>query len=260
MQIINTEIITNDYYKVPALSKSFLAKFAISPAHAFTRTKSKALGDGKLFHEFVLEPEIFNANYAITSLSLATKEGKEFKENNKNKEIIKTHDMEKYISMRNNLLNFDFFFCNDSMTFGEIIVNSIIEQGFFATARIYDIEFSIKIKPDLYLEHDNTILIFDLKTVENAYKNQRWDFINYKYDWQSELYKTVMQARYPDKQIRFIFVLCEKNQPFGIRYVEVFSPHALNRIEDVILLHHEWELSGGDKSIIYSPSIEVLEI
>lgn len=267
MKIMKTELIKEDYWKVKALNKSFLSNFYVSPAHAYTYKETKAKGDGKLFHELVLEPEEFNRHYVVTNYNLSTKEGRKFKEENKDKEIIKVWDFDKFSRMKENLLCNQFRHNLHTTNFGNIINNGIIEQGILATSVIDDIEFSIKIKPDIIYEFDDMIYVFDLKTVETAnIKRFSYDALNYKYHWQDSLYTEIVYHHY-EKTVRFIFVLVEKSPPFGVRYVELVSKYnedlkknSLMDIEAVIEDYHTWQLQGGDRSICYEPEIYTIEI
>lgn len=264
MKIENTALISTDvdYYQLKAFSKSFLSKFHISPAHAFAQYGTKALNEGRMFHELCLEPDIFSQHYAVTSLSLATKEGKAFKEKNIGKEIIKKKDLTNYFSIRDRLYNFPFYFDTHSMSMGEIIKNSIVEQGIIADVKLAEIAglVQVKIKPDYVYEKENDVFCFDLKTIDSASKQLKWDFQKYKYDWQSALYSHVLQAHYK-KPVRFIFVMCEKSPPYGVKYVEIVEDTSpLSDIEETIYRYHEWELRGGDTDECYLPTINKVYI
>lgn len=259
MKILDTYLIKEDYFFFPALSKSFLSAFSISPAHAFLRSYSKAMDFGSAMHEFILEPEKFGEKYHIRPKHIDLRKKKdpeviEFKKASAGKEILTADDYETIDQLKVNFLNFPFYF-PEEMTMKEVLENSIIEQGFGATVDIDGIEISLKCKPDFVYERKDEVFIFDLKSVDKAniglfHKNAKY----LKYNWQSELYKYILEG-YFKKTCHFIFVLCEKNRPYGIRYVEIQSD-CMDDIEETILGVHSWELNGGDRCQIYYPNVE----
>jgi hypothetical protein len=213
-----------------------------------------------------LEPELFSRNYAITNLNLATKEGKQYKIDNNDKEIIKVWDFDKFNHMKENLLNFDYCLHNPIKTvkFGEIINNSIIEQGILADVECTNkggdvLPVTVKVKPDIIFQWHEMIYIFDIKTVETAnLRKFYYDSLNYKYHWQDTLYSLVVSAYYK-LPVKFIFVLVEKSAPYGVRYAQI-SSDCLDDIEKVIFDHHTWQMRGGNISECYLPEINKIEI
>lgn len=271
LKIIKTELIEGDYWKVKALNKSFLADFAKSPAHAFTYKETKAKDSGTMFHEYVLEPEIFNNKYIVKpddmNLAATKKDSRvlPFIKSAKGKKIITQKEMNSFDKMKENLLNYDFLTQFNNYKFGDIINNSIIEQGIVADVELDDLVVSIKIKPDIIFHHETyegkkEKILFDIKTVENAnsLNKIKWDFINYKYHWQDQLYSLIAEEHYK-QPVKFIFVLVEKQRPHGIRYIQL-STLCLQDIEKVIYEYHSWELAGGDRSICYKPVINTIDI
>jgi hypothetical protein len=269
MKIKMTEVLSKDidYYSLPILSKSFLSNFSISAAHAFNKKETKALCDGISFHELVLEPDEFKKHYAITDLNLATKEGKEFKNVNEGKTILKAWDFDSKNQMKNNLLKFEFVTKNKTFTFDKILKKSTIETGYLAYCEIEvedehgkrKIEVTLKCKPDFHWKMNNILYCFDLKTVTSAniglfVKNAKF----YKYNWQSELYSKILSFHY-GMPVQFIFVLCEKLPPYGIRLARIKSD-CIKQIDNVILEHDEWLRNGADETKCYSPEIEEIII
>ena len=97
-----------DYFASPALSKSRIDLLLECPARYkadldgdVEEKDSDALRFGSLTHLLTLEPEEFDSQYAVTDLSLATKEGKAFKKDAEDRglEIIKGKDLEKAMFM-----------------------------------------------------------------------------------------------------------------------------------------------------------------
>lgn len=262
MLIKSTSIIKDDYNEVQALRKSFLSDFSISPAHAFVRKETKCLTDGVLFHEIVLEPDVFLDKYVITDLNLATNDGRRFKEENNERIIIKKKDVEKFYKMAENLLSCVDYVPNEE-TFENIINNGTVEQGILAECELDGIEFGLKVKPDIVYETDEKIYCYDLKTVDNAnlglfQKNAKF----FKYHWQDYLYSEVLKAHY-GKPVDFIFVLVEKSAPHGVHKVTIKPFENVNvgvtrwryEIEECITKYHAWLFDGGDTSKCYDQDV-----
>lgn len=264
MNIIQTELIDRDldYFAIKALSKSFLAQFAISPAHAYVNIETKAMTQGTMFHEIALERKKFAKKYIVTELNLATKEGKKIKAQAKedSKKIIKLKDYEALELMNKNLYQTPFQFPDgEEKMFGELIQHGKKEQGYIATVQSDEMEYKLKIKTDLTYKHDDIFYCFDLKTVNSANLSKfRWEAKDYRYNWQAMLYSEVLAA-HTGMDVRFIFVLCEKTEPFGIRLVELIN-NDFRPIEQTISNYFIWEAAGGNRKECYNPELNQMQL
>jgi hypothetical protein len=247
----NVRLIEQDYYKVDALSKSFLSKFSRSPAYAFLDMDTKAMKEGRAFHEYMLEQDEFVKNFVFCPhVDMRTKEAKEFVENEKDRTVLKNQLSYAFPKMKIEINRKTFM----NIPFRDIIEEGIIEQGYLADAETNNMRFSIKCKPDLLYIHEDTVYIFDLKTCTNATAFTK-DVYSYKYDWQSELYKLIIGHAH-GLNTEFIFMPIEKTPPFGAMFYKVVSEYALSNIIDTIIEYHQWKLRGGDMQEGYGDQIK----
>lgn len=249
MRIEYTTLIKNDYFGVNALSKSFLSAFYKSPAHAQMKKETSSMTFGTLFHEYILEPEKFKEKYIFTALNLATKEGRKFKEDNKDKIIFKEQELTALENMKRNFLKTNY----DNVSMGEILENSIIEQGIIAQCSLEERKFKMKIKPDFIYQKS---VIFDIKTINNI-KNLYYDCRDFFYDWQSEIYRFIVSFHY-GFPTDFIFLFVETKFPYGIMKITIDS-HAIPEIENTIRKYHNWIVAGRPAEI-YTEKIKKIKI
>lgn len=202
------------YFEREGISNSFLTRFEISPAHAFTEIKKiKDMEFGLLIHDFILQYEIFDSKYEITPEDIQdarTADYKNFAKEHEGKKIIKYDDFEKAKIIKENILNFNFGF-----QLKNFLDTSFCEIACF----VEDPEYNLlrKSKMDLYFPDYN--LIVDLKKTEDCLSFKR-SIINYKYYRQDAWYsENIFQevGEWP----RFIFLTFESTPPFGVMAYEV---------------------------------------
>jgi hypothetical protein len=250
------KMIDKEYFELKALSVSFLKGFERSPAHAFTRTDpTDSMSFGSLVHYFILQPEIFTDLYIVSDLDGRTKEGKQLREDNPDKQIIKSDVLKDLITIRDNLNRMKF----NGRPMSEII--DIASKEYAVTWDYDGYDLACKGKMDMYYNDIGKNYIFDLKTCQDARPESfKWDIKKYGYDLQAGWYLDGVQAN-TDNPAEFIFIAIETKAPFGIQFHKL-STDMLNsaRVRNHLIVdkYRDWLLFGGDRNICYSNEINII--
>lgn len=216
-----------EYFASPALSKSRIDLLLECPARYkadidgdVEEKDSAALSFGTLTHLLTLNPEDFGTQYAVTDLSLATKEGKAFKADAESRglEIIKGKDLEKAMFMADAVRSH--WQC--SILFDHKIS---AEEAIFWN---YD-GVECKAKPDIIAElPDGRRIIGDLKTTESANpKHCESSIMKWGYYRQAAWYLSGMEAIGKPCDA-FVFMFVEKARPHLVTCFDV-SEKALKK-------------------------------
>lgn len=193
-----------EYHAHPAVSNSLITKIGRSPAHAkayldgFKET-TPAMAFGSAFHACVLEPEVFDEDYAVFEGDKRKKDDKaRFEEMvASGKTIITADDFDTITAMAVSIRNHD--------VARGLLANGMAEQSVFWTDKETDTE--CKCRPDWW---DGNTLI-DLKTTDDASPaGFARSVVNYGYHTQSAFYQAGTGAD------RFIFIAVEKKPPYAI--------------------------------------------
>lgn len=248
------KITDQEYFSINALSNSFLKKFDRSPCHAFTVTESTdSMSFGTMLHTFILQPELFNDLYIVSDLDGRTKEGKQLKEDNPDKKIIKTDILKDLETIQNILYSKKF----EGRSMEEIIDIACKEYSAFWQ----EDNLQFKSKMDLYYNAINQNIIFDLKTCQDARDEYfKWDAKRYGYDRQADLYITGVN-HLTENPCRFIFIAIESNPPFQIRFHELSIQDLLkahDKNKSTIEKYLDWTLFGADKNQGYSDEVNII--
>lgn len=209
-----TNLSNTEYHKHNALSASGLKSFMKSPAHYQQYLADKSREDGAestnamilggYIHSLILEPEKAVSEYAIQpdGLSLATKDGKEWKSQNADKIIIKYADSITAENAKKSL------YLNPLSK--RLLTGGIAESSIFWKDDETGIE--CKIRPD-YLINDNNFII-DLKTTTDSspasFKKSSW---NLNYHIQASFYQRGIYAEFGE-WFDFLIIAIEKDNPF----------------------------------------------
>ena len=205
-----------DYRKNLAIAKSDIDLIAKSPLHyenrKLFRQKTEAMSFGSALHLFVLEPEKFELEVAVSpDFNLRTKQGKTdyeaFKMTNNDKIVISEEQFNSIKKMKNRICKI----------YGSLLENTIKEASFFAE----DKEFGIvrKCRVDAY--NEKTGLLIDLKTTSDISDyGIRKSILSYGYDIQADYYLDTVSMT-GAKAKKFIFIFVEKKAPFMVRAVEI---------------------------------------
>lgn len=200
-----------EYFANKALSKSAIDKLLECPAlyKAWLEGEdeekdSEALRFGSLCHLLTLQPEEFGGQYAMTDLSLATKEGKAWKAGlSEGVSIIKSADYEKAQMMADAVRDHP----QARMLFGG--------EGYTAEQAIYWTLDGVacKAKPDIVAEVHGRRYIADLKTTESVNPEAiQKSIAKWGYHRQAAWYLSGMEAVGKPCDA-FIFIFVEKAFP-----------------------------------------------
>jgi hypothetical protein len=203
-----------DYLAAEGVSKSALDLINRSPAHyrqsiLQPEAPTPAMIWGSMFHSFVLEPEVFEATYAVMpeGIDRRTKEGKQawqdWQESHEGLLPVDKPTLAEIIAMRDSLLS--------SPKACTAMSEGVAEASLFWLTG----EIACKGRPD-YIRPD---LIIDLKTTIDArpdvFSRQVW---NYRYHVQAAYYIDGMTSLDGQKPRDFLFIAIEKSPPYGIQF------------------------------------------
>ena len=208
----------NDY---EYLSKSFLTKFELSPAHAYhymtsDKTDSEAMCFGRVYHamiagqtdEFIVfDPE----NRPELDKTFGSKLNKQWKDDfykSADVDIVSIDDYNQISFMITKLQN------NDIVQ--QINAFSLVqEEAFRAVVDTY----KIKCKPDglqLARGAKKENLIIDWKTCQSIHPDKiRYDIVKYGYDVQAAMYSEIISAIHSHES-NFMFIFQEKSEPYDV--------------------------------------------
>lgn len=203
-----------DYHSGPGISKSGLVKLDRSPAHYRTPTiKTRSMIVGSAFHTAILEPEKFEAEYAIVpeGMSLVNAKGKGWKGARvlEGKEILSTKEGGNLPGMSKAVW--------DHPDASALLKSGVVEMSAFWRDPEYD--FLCKCRPDFVTDGG---IVVDLKSCADAREFPFSKvFFDKKYDWQSSWYLEGMNqaALALGKEIThddFAFIAVEKLPPYGV--------------------------------------------
>lgn len=230
-----SDMTNHDYHLAPAISSSALIKFIEkSPRHYKSylereREETDAMRHGTAIHHAVLEPETFESRYTQKpeGMSFATKDGKAWREENKDKEILTFEQYETCRGIRQSIYN-------DEIT-KAIFSKGSAEHSFFWI----DDETGVhcKCRPDWLIENPTaeqietisgflpeslvetingeTIFIVDLKSSEDASPRGFINSLNrYRFDVPERFYTTGICTHFKTDNVIFLFLMVEKFAPF----------------------------------------------
>lgn len=204
-----------EYNAAPGIRRSTLFQMSKSPAHykwALTEAHkdTPALAFGRALHMAVLEPEAFDASYAVApTISKATKAGRTawelFESDAAGREIITQADYDKIICMRDSILS------NELAT---ALLAGGHEQGCFWTDELTGL--NCKVKLDAILDIGERVIVSDIKTCTDASTEAFMrEAVRYGYDFQSGMYTEGVLAD-TGKEADFVFIAVEKAPPYAV--------------------------------------------
>ena len=169
---------------------------------------TQALIEGSAFHAMMEGRDIWQVEFVVKpeGLSLSTKEGKKFKEENSHRHILTPNFGERLERMSNAVYNF-----SPALEFMNI-------QGQAETSHYWTDEMTglrCKCRPD-YIT-DNLEYVIDYKTTTDASKKgfQR-AIVQYGYDIQAGFYMDGIEKSMGHRPKNFIFIVVEKQPPFNV--------------------------------------------
>ncbi len=200
-----------DYRAADAVSKSDLDLIHRSPAHYrqekdFPSPPTPAMVWGTMFHTFILEPDVFEAQYAVLPLGIdrRTKEGRaawdEWQEANAGKTPIDKPTLAELTAMRDSL--------HANPYASAALTGGSPELCFF-----WDDVVPCKCRPDMV----NRGLIIDLKTTTDArpdrFARSCWEF---RYHVQAGFYSYGFERVNGCQPEEFLFIAVEKSPPYAV--------------------------------------------
>lgn len=203
----------DEYNDYPAIRKSELDYIHQSPAHyqvykANGRKETDALRWGRMFHTFVLEPELFNQEYAVLeeSVNRNTIAGKKawatWLEANEGKIAVNRPDMDTLIQMK-------------QCIFDHPLAKNALSGGIAESTLLWEYDGMLcKARPD-YITANG--LIVDLKTTKDARpRGFAKDCADYRYHVQSAFYTEAYYQVFGEYPAGFLFVAIEKEKPYAV--------------------------------------------
>jgi hypothetical protein len=195
--------------KKDRISASDLKNFLKSPRIYFYNKNNKKdnvderhFAIGSATHEFVMEPELFDENYAVSKkFDKRTKVGKEefaeFQLKNEGKTIINEVEMEMVKEMSAS--------CKMNKTFLDFMEDSIYEVS--AYTQDEETGLLLRMRPDILPQTKNSIV--DIKTCrESSLKSFKSDCFSYGYSLSGAFYSNFL------KRENYVFVAIEKTPPY----------------------------------------------
>lgn len=202
-----------DYNIYPAIRKTELDYIHQSPAHYKVykengRKETDALRWGHLFHTYILEPELFEQEYAVLeeSIKLNTTAGKNAWTNwvdaNPGKTAVNRPDMEILELMKKSI-------------YDHPLAKNALSGGIAESTLIWEHDgIKCKARPD-YITTSG--LIVDLKTTKDARpKGFAKDCADYRYHVQSAFYTEGYYQVHGEYPAGFLFVAIEKEKPYAV--------------------------------------------
>lgn len=201
-----------DYRAHPAISKSGLDLIHRSPAHYMEDKLSpekdtEALIFGRMFHTYLLEPELFDAQYAEwEGANRSTTAGKnawgEWLLVNAGKEPVKPEHMEMLKGMRESV-------------YGNPYAKNALTGGLVEMSLFWEVSgIQVKARPD-YISPQG--IIVDLKsTIDAQPKPFSRDCANHRYHVQNAVYTDGYFNVYGEYPKNFLIVAVEKTKPYAV--------------------------------------------
>ena len=175
------------------------------------RPTTPGMDTGSAVHACLGEPDVFVEEFVFRpkGLNLSTKDGRAFKKENEGKTLLPYDFADDLEKIQNNLRRSpaaDFYNVSGK-------ANADIEKSFFW--EIAGSNRGGKCRPDWISKDRKTIV--DLKTTQSADKSSfQRSVITYGYHIQAAWYMWGIEQATGIKPEEFIFVVIEKNRPFGI--------------------------------------------
>lgn len=255
-----------DYHAHPAVSKSQLDAINRSPLHYWSQyvnpdrlrpEPTPAMLFGTAVHTAVLEPELFDAQYALApDIGKTTKAGKEAwaAAAATGKQLLKPDELADIRGIRQALLE-------HPAAALALKAEGVAEKSIFAVDPTTGIE--IKCRPD-YLTDSGWVI--DLKTTQDASLSgfQR-SVVNFRYHVQAAHYLATIEAATGIRPKGFVFLAVEKTYPYAIQVfrcsqalLEVGAVEARSNLD---ALHHAKSTFPTDQPWpSYNPKVTEIDL
>lgn len=237
-----------EYHANRGIGHSALCRFGESPEKFKyfcdnPPESSESLVLGQAFHKLVLEPDEFDAEFAVApECDRRTKDGKAlwaaFCEESAGKTVISAADFAVISAMRESVLR--------NPVAAKLISGSDHEVSYFWTDEASGVD--CKCRPDIIGRFGQVRVIADLKScvcAETAAFAR--DAVNYGYDVQAYMYKTGVLENTGD-DYDFVFIAVEKKPPYAVNVMvsdEQFVARGGRRFRELIAQYAYCQESGN---------------
>ena len=205
-----------EYHQRPEVSKSDIDLLLKSPYHFknkhLFREETKSFDIGSAVHSLVLEPHLFNEEFAIAPIcDRRTKEGKETYNN-----FVAESEGKTVLS------NDDFLLCNSmaESVHNQKATNVFLRDGVAEYSYFSEFEgVPVRCRPDYYNEKLGVVV--DLKTtIDSGHKGFMSSVGKFNYHIQVAFYSDVMKSLGMPVN-KFLFVAVEKKSPHMVGFYEL---------------------------------------
>ena len=220
------------YRQAEGISQSELKPMLVSPAH-YKQAKEEpneetdAMRLGTATHLAAFQLDHFHDEVVMApKFDKRTKDGKagweRFQHENAGKLCLGEDDYSKCIGMAEAVRSIPLF-------------STLMQYGSPEASIYADYDAVTKVKGRVDWLNDTANFVIDLKTlgkeaneynIKNVIKDRGYDF-------QAAYYMQLLNALYPDRVFRFIFVFVESAAPHGVRFVEITPLRLLDKVNDI---------------------------
>lgn len=207
-----------EYLAYPALSKSGIDNFLISPAHykyyaENCETPTDAMRFGSMLHMAVLEPKKFLTAYESVAGDGRTKDYKAKIEQLRQQGITPVKETEHLVI--SNMLDA----LQKKTRFKQLMTEAKKEVSIFWTEKSENIEIPCKARIDIVT---NKNVLADYKTTKSANEIEfSYSIKKYNYDIQSAWYQRGWAAVTGKRPLGFCFIAQEKEPPHGVAFYNI---------------------------------------
>lgn len=237
-----------EYRSHPSVSRSELWRLITESPEKFMYYRenphppTNALIFGQAFHMAVLQPEIYDDNFAVApDVDLRTKIGKEiwakFTAQNADKTAISAEWQETISRMKEKLF---------ADPFVKKLLSGKPEEPYFWTDELTG--EGCKCRADCVTEIGGNVYVVDIKTCENAATDVFMrKSVDYGYPLQAGMYcEGVKKAT--GKECSFVFVAIEKSPPYAVNIMqadEVYRQYGFDIFREAIGIYHDCKINNN---------------
>jgi len=231
MAILN--ITDDEYFKMEGINSTSLKLFIQDQIAYYNKyvaktipfKSSEAMIFGSALHCWVLQPELFDSRYIIKPdvIDLRTKEGKDWKQTNKDKDVISQDDLLLIKTMGNRCINIIPRQWQEINQYKEIALTMPYMNKW------------IKGKVDLLIEFDNKIINLDLKTTTDLSDYALCRAINnFGYDIQGQLYKKLIEFNFNKPCETYLLFTSKDTGNARIVNIDAYVNNCVDKVEQGI--------------------------
>jgi len=198
--------------------------------------ETKAMKSGTIIHAAILENSFFKENYVFNAgIKLNTKEGKAWKAAYPDKEVLSKEDTDIVQNITRAMQDYksEYYPLNTAENLFEFLKKyATKEQSIYSEhfELAPDLVRAVKIKPDAYCVVDDTVYIFDLKSMATGDFNYYQNVVERKFlDVQAAWYCHILKTLLGVKNAVFFNIFVEKKGANRIR-VMPYNPEYISSV------------------------------